>query len=112
LEQEFERILTPSQARFELLELRNEIRHSYQKSGRNLEHWENILQGPIVDQMLSERPSDVIEWKSLPAVAAKYSQFTELMDEQLSAFSERMFEILSRITSINFFEDFDEDIPF
>lgn len=83
------------QASDKLLQLRNRIRDQFP----DLENWENILQKPIVDVMIADKPSTREEWKSIPTVSQKYRNHQDVMDPQLANHWEEIRSILLQIES-------------
>ena len=61
------------------------------------EPWENILQGPIIQEILERKPKNIKEWKEIPLISAKYRQHARSMDRQIKDFWQEIQRLLDSV---------------
>lgn len=83
------------QATTKLLQMRNRIRNQ----NPDLENWENILQRPIVNVMVRDKPKTIDDWINLPGINQRYKKHQVDMDKQLNEFWEEIEAILKQLSS-------------
>jgi hypothetical protein len=100
--------ITREQGRQRLLSLRNDIRRRFQ-----IENWENILQGPIIDAMLRGQVTDLEEWKVADDISWRFLKHSGLMTQQLEEHWGQISDILENIEWEGpAWGDLDDEIPF
>ena len=101
--------LTPIQAENVLVALRNRINDEFRWNNTPIKTWENVLQRPIIRQMIEERIADVEQWKKAGGkIKERYRDKrnrSKAMDAQLEQYGEEIFAIMSSIAD-------DDDVPF
>jgi hypothetical protein len=100
--------ITRAQAKQRFMSLRNEIRQSYQ-----IENWENILQGPIIDAMLDEQLNNIDEWKIADEISWRFEKHEAVMKLQLDKYWDRILDVLNSIEwKGSDWDGLSDDIPF
>ena len=98
--------LTPIQAENRLIALRNRISDEFRWNNAPIKPWENVLQRPLIEQIIQEKIQNVEQWKNAGGkIKERYTDrrnSSEAMDEQLRKYGGEMFDIIESI----------EDIPF
>lgn len=99
--------LTPPQALTRLIALRNRINGEFIWEGEPIPAYLNVLQRPIIQQMIQEKICTIEQWKEAGGkINARYidpRNPQEAMDKQLEDYGEEIFEIMNSIA---------DDVPF
>lgn len=98
--------LTPIQAENRLIALRNRISSEFRWNNAPIKPWENVLQRPLIEQVIQEKIQDAEQWKNTGGkIKERYTDkrnSSEAMDGQLRKYGGEIFDIIKSI----------EDIPF
>ena len=109
---------TPIQAKNSLIALRNRISDEFRWNNIPIENWENVLQRPIIGQMIEEKITDVEQWrKAGGTIKERYTDErnrSKAMDKQLEKYGKEIFDIMQSIDWMDERElhDLDDEVPF
>ena len=108
-----EQALNEEAVRDQLLKMRIDIKNHYSTRGIKIANWINILQRPIVEELIEKKVTTEEKWRELSTFQEKWKvNFSDrgLMDKQLEYWAHQALNLLHRMVTNESFEKITKEI--